>query len=45
MQLLVRGGVEVEVCGGWVEVGSESDSPSPANRPGHSAGVEEGKWD
>ena len=45
MQLLVRGGVEVEVCGAWVEVGSESDSPSPANRPGHSAGVEEGKWD
>ena len=35
----------VEVCGTWVEVGSESDSPSPANRPGHSAGVEEGKWD
>ena len=45
MQFLVRGGVEVEVCGPWVEVGSESDSPSPANWPGHAAGVEEGKWD
>ena len=43
MQFLVRGGVEVEVCGAWVEVGSESDSPSPANWPGHPAGVEEGE--
>ena len=45
MQFLVSGGVEVEVCGAWVEVGSESDSPSLANWPGHAAGVEEGKWD
>ena len=45
MQFLVRGGVEVEVCGPWVEVGSESDSPSPANWPGPAVGVEEGKWD
>ena len=33
------------ICGPWVEVGSESDSPSLANWPGHAAGVEEGKWD
>ena len=26
--------------GAWVEVGSESDSPSLANWPGHAAGVE-----
>ena len=45
MQFLVRGGVEAEVCGPWVEVGSESDSPSPANWPCHAAGVEEGKRD
>ena len=31
------------ICGPWVEVGSESDSPSLANWPGPAAGVEEGE--